>query len=117
MKAAIEETARRRSIQTAYNLEHNIEPLSIIKSLPKDLRIIYGLTESDEGLILTDLAERCKKAGVKKASDAEKLIIKKKKEMLKASSDLDFENAARLRDEISELKSIVMALLSGELSD
>ena len=117
MKAAIEETARRRSIQTAYNLEHNIEPLSIIKSLPKDLRIIYGLTESDEGLILTDLADRCKKAGVKKASDAEKLIIKKKKEMLKASSDLDFENAARLRDEISELKSIVMALLSGELSD
>ena len=117
MKAAIDETARRRSIQSAYNIKNGIEPLSIIKTLPKDLRIIYGLTESAETVVLTDLAERCKKAGVKKASDAEKLITKKKKEMLKASSALDFENAARLRDDINELKSILMTLLSGELGD
>jgi excinuclease UvrABC helicase subunit UvrB len=66
---------------------------------------------------VVDLSERCKKLGIKGTRDAEKLIDKKKKEMLKAAQALDFENAARLRDEIRELKSIVMSLMSEDLGE
>jgi excinuclease ABC subunit B len=117
MSLAMEETARRREIQKKYNLENNIEPLTIIKSLPEDLRVIYGLIDGQNLKEVVDLSERCKKLGIKGAKDAEKLIDKKKKEMLKAAQALDFENAARLRDEIRELKSIVMSLMSEDLGE
>ena len=117
MSLAMEETARRREIQKKYNLENNIEPLTIIKSLPEDLRVIYGLIDGQNLKEVVDLSERCKKLGIKGARDAEKFIDKKKKEMLKAAQALDFENAARLRDEIRELKSIVMSLMSEDLGE
>lgn len=117
MNLAMEETSRRREIQRKYNLENNIEPLTIIKSLPEDLRVIYGLVDGQNLEVVVDLSERCKKLGIKNVRDAEKSIDKKKKEMLKAAQALDFENAARLRDEIRELKSIVMSLMSEDLGE
>jgi excinuclease ABC subunit B len=117
MQLAMDETSRRRDIQKNYNLKNNIEPLTIIKSLPEDLRVIYGLIDGKNVEEAIDLSERCKKLGIRTPRDAEKLIDKKKKEMLKAAQALDFENAARLRDEVRELKSIVMSLMSEDLGE
>jgi len=112
MQAAIDETNRRRALQTEYNQVHGIVPATVIKSLPEDLRVIYGLVEGIETNALVDLSDRCKKLKIKSVADAEKRLSKNQKEMIKASQSLDFENAARLRDEIKELRSIIMGLMT-----
>ena len=52
MRVCLDETHRRRQIQIAYNEKHGITPQSIIKSIPEDLRKIYGIT-SDSDLLET----------------------------------------------------------------
>lgn len=108
MKGCIEETQRRRDLQLAYNKEHGITPQTIQKAVPEDMRKIYGM-ESDDSLTGPSAAE---KARALKAEDPKKLdalIRKKDKEMRKAASELEFEKAAQLRDEIRELKELLFA--------
>jgi excinuclease ABC subunit B len=101
MKAALEETSRRRAIQIAYNTEHGITPQSIVKGI------------SDIGEFLQAESKVPKKARrAKKKSDGpmsltelEKTIVDLEEEMLAAADDLRFEYAARLRDEIRDLRA------------
>lgn len=95
MKKAIDETARRREIQEAYNEKHHITPETIHKEI-RDL--IQGKETIDEA---TSLIQKGKKAD-KKAK--KKLIEDLEKEMKQAAKILDFERAMELRDIILELK-------------
>ena len=95
MKAAMDETQRRRSIQDAYNREHGIVPKTIIKGVREVLEISKTAEE--------DTIRGRKK---RKLSDAERAaeIEKLTKEMKEASKMLEFEYAAVLRDRIIELQ-------------
>ena len=95
MRKALDETARRREIQEAYNQEHHITPQTIHKEI-RDL--IQGKETDDEA---TALVQKGKKAD-KKAK--KKLIEDLEKEMKQAAKVLDFERAMELRDIIMELK-------------
>ena len=90
MRNAIEETERRRRVQTEYNEAHGIVPQTIIKSVHD---VIDLGKKSDK-----------KASGKMSAHDKEKLIAELTKEMRSASAKLEFEKAAYLRDRIKELK-------------
>ncbi len=94
MEAAIRETERRRSIQSAYNEKHGIVP----KSVKKDVRdlIEIGRREDKE-------KAKAKKMG---KTERERLIAELTKEMQQASAHLEFERAAYLRDRIKELRTV-----------
>lgn len=94
MRAAIEETGRRRRIQQKYNEEHGITPTTIKKAV-RDLIAISKAAVKAEGIEKD--AESMGKAELKK------LIKELEKKMFKASAELDFENAAVIRDKISML--------------
>ena len=108
MRACIEETDRRRTLQQAYNTEHGITPQTIIKSLPTDLRKLYGLDPESE--VQDQSVSSLTEAGVHSAEELAQLIAKKQKEMKKLAAALEFEQAAELRDEINKLKATLIAL-------
>ncbi len=88
MRRAIDETERRRKIQTAYNKEHGIVPKTIIKEVKNSIGITGKKSVADDI----------------KPSDIPQEIEKLKALMKVASSQLDFEKAIEIRDTISELK-------------
>jgi excinuclease ABC subunit B len=101
MRTALEETARRRAIQTAYNEEHGITPSTIQKGI------------SDIGEFLSLESKVPKGRGRRKRSQDEermspeevrRTMVELEEEMLAAADDLRFEYAAKLRDEIKTLK-------------
>jgi excinuclease ABC subunit B len=96
MKAAIEETQRRREIQEAYNKEHHITPTTIKKEIRE---AIHGQEVINEA---SSLIKKGKKAGKK----AKKVLVEDlEKQMKEAAKVLDFERAMELRDMIAELKN------------
>lgn len=96
MKAAIDETNRRRGIQEAYNTEHGITPTSIAKEIDEGLRAIIPDKDKDKKPKL-DLKKIPK--------DEYKTLIKDlTSQMELASANLEFEKAAELRDLIAEIK-------------
>ncbi|HOZ67843.1 MAG TPA: excinuclease ABC subunit UvrB [Chitinophagaceae bacterium] len=109
MRKTIDETIRRREKQVSYNIEHGITPRTIIKST-KDVFAqtsvldIKGYDPADpyaiapDGELVTVAAEE--QAEYKTIPQLEKALNKVKKEMEKAARDLDFMEAARLRDEM-----------------
>lgn len=97
MQKAMDETARRRSIQEKYNEEHGIVPKTIIKEI-RDLIAITKVAEEDTTYTLADYEDMSKE-------DRDTLIMKLEKEMRDAAKALDFETAATLRDTILELKA------------
>jgi excinuclease ABC subunit B len=107
MRACMEETDRRRAIQEAYNKEHGITPKTIMKSIPDNLRKIYGL-ESEAEQISSDKTATFADFGVKTPAEMEKLIAKKQKDMKKYAADLEFEKAASLRDEIAMMRDALL---------
>lgn len=96
MEKAISETNRRREIQMAYNIEHNITPTTIIKEIHDVIRGKETQKMAKEYLTKRQKFDR-------KAQ--EDLILSLEKEMHEAAKVLDFERAAELRDIILELKS------------
>ena len=93
MKAAMDETARRRKIQHAYNEEHGIVPKTIIKSV----RDLIEISSSS--------AERKGRNGIKMTkAEKEKEIARLEKQMKEAARMMEFEYAAVLRDQIIELR-------------
>jgi len=101
MEVAIGETDRRRTRQTAYNEEHGITPVSVIKGV-SDISTMM----SDAAAVPTK-GRRAAKAVAKKIAmpraDLEKLLTSLEAEMFEAADQLKFEYAAKLRDEIKEL--------------
>lgn len=96
MKAAIDETNRRRSIQEAYNKKHGITPHTVKKPIEE---VIHGKEAKEYA------AKYIKKKAKLAKKDKNKLIEDMQKEMREAAASLDFERAAELRDMIFELQA------------
>lgn len=112
MQRTIDETSRRREKQIVYNTEHGITPKTIKKSIEQIMRQTSVLdikgepanqyAIDDEGSLITRAAEP--EGGYKTIPQVEKSIAQIKKQMEKAARDLDFMEAARLRDEMFKLQ-------------
>ncbi len=96
MQFAIDTTNARREKQEAYNKEHGITPTTTIRTLDETLK----LEEYD------DLAWKKDKLEKMPAAERKKMMIELNKAMTKASRDLNFEEAIRLRDEIEKIKKL-----------
>jgi excinuclease ABC subunit B len=99
MRRAIDETRRRREKQTAYNLEHGIEPASIVKSLDSPLLAMSNLD------YLEPLEIR-KRPAPEDEEALSKRIAALEKQMRAAAKDLEFEKAAQIRDELRKLREL-----------
>ena len=107
MRAAIRETDRRRKIQLAYNKEHGITPETVQK----------GISDISDFLAMESRAaparrRRVQRDGevIKTPAELEKIIVELEEEMLAAADELRFEEAARIRDELKELRADLDAL-------
>jgi excinuclease ABC subunit B len=109
MRRAISETTRRRKKQIEYNLEHGIDPQTIRKKVVDILEMIRGRDADDaapargRGRGRSNQKSRVFDLDVPR-DELARLVQSLQDEMLDASRDLRFEEAARLRDEINELK-------------
>ena len=110
MKVAIEETNRRRAKQIAYNIEHGIDPAPLRKKIA-DITDLIVREDSDNEEFLTVAGKKLKDAAITKeafksipARDLADLIEQLSTQMHTAASELQFELAARLRDEVADLK-------------
>src|SRR5438477_2938157 len=100
MKRAIDETSRRRAIQTAYNEEHGITPESIVRPLDMTLAAIVAADYAD----LT-ASESEGMPEFKSQEEVDAYIGKLESDMREAAKRFEFEKAAKLRDTIKELKT------------
>ena len=110
MRAAMEETERRRAKQTAYNTEHGITPRSTRKSLESPLDALYVDTSSSSRGKGRGRASRQDDAVPLTAEDTAALVQRLEKEMREAARELEFERAAALRDRIRALRERLIAL-------
>ena len=106
IKGALDETNRRRVTQLAYNEEHGTTPLSIVKSV-SDIAEFLTLEQPHVP------SSRRRKGGAKveglSREELEKLTIELEEEMFVAAEELRFEYAAKLRDEIKDIRRELMA--------
>jgi excinuclease ABC subunit B len=110
MEKAISETNRRRQLQVAYNLEHDINPQTIRKAVSDILALLH--IGGDDSAPVPGKDRRRQKEREKVQSELRtlpqqeisRLIITLEQEMQEAAADLKFEYAARLRDEINDLR-------------
>ena len=102
MKAAIDETYRRRKIQNEYNVYHNINPQNVIREVGEDiLNLDYGISEKS-------FQEAKDKKVFTSKKDIEKEIKRLKKEIEMLSKELDFEKAIEKRDEMIKLNKLLL---------
>ena len=102
MRAAIDETNRRREIQQAYNEAHGITPQTIKKAV-RDLISISKAAEADD-------EEFKKEPESMDARELEKLAKELEKKMRQAAAELNFEEAAKLRDRMKEVKLMLLEI-------
>src|SRR6187397_157207 len=108
MQRALDEMVRRRSIQRAYNAEHGITPVSIIKSL-EEVRLSTHVADAR-----TERPDRAESRGGKKEKilDAHdpaqrgELMQQIERRMREAAANLEFEEAALLRDQLNDLRAM-----------
>ncbi|MEZ4560728.1 MAG: helicase-related protein, partial [Caldilineaceae bacterium] len=105
MEAAINETNRRREIQQRFNLENNIEPQSIVKSIRDLTDRVRVMAESKEEYAADGEAPPMDPLLLPK-SELAKMIKQIEAEMKEAAKALEFERAAALRDQLIELRQI-----------
>ena len=98
MRAAIDETDRRRAIQVAYNEEHGITPETIVKGISDIAEFLQSESKVPRS------RRRRQRANDMPPAEIEKTIVELEEEMLAAAEELRFEYAAKLRDEIRDLK-------------
>ncbi|RDI92837.1 excinuclease ABC subunit B [Thermosipho africanus Ob7] len=98
MKKAIDETNRRRKIQIEYNKKHGITPKTIIKPLDEEIFKQFMTDEDEEKEEIKTIFE------LKESLSIEEYIALLEEEMYKAASELRYEDAARLRDELFNIR-------------
>ena len=112
MQRAIDETDRRRTIQREYNIEHNITPVGVTKSID-EVRFITRVADARDEREARE-GERSSRGKDKKVAEAAAhygtndlpgLIAKLEQEMRDAAKNLDFESAARLRDQLFDIRA------------
>lgn len=117
MKKAMDETSRRRTIQTAYNTEHGITPATIKKKIKEGLGDIF---DGSVGAYKIKGEKDTTAERIQKFTDKPNKIqneIKKLKEKMKTlSSNLEFEEAAKVRDEVKRLQILELQIRDGDTS-
>ena len=105
MRKAIDETNRRRAIQVAFNATHGVDPQPLRKKIA-DITDLLSREDADTAALMQDSASSRKNSRIAGAPESElvTLIDELTKQMHQAAADLHFELAARLRDEVSDLK-------------
>ncbi|MCJ7592546.1 MAG: excinuclease ABC subunit UvrB [Woeseiaceae bacterium] len=106
MERALEETRRRRERQEAHNAEHGIKPESIVKKVTDIMESAYPSPDTEKRMVGEDQVPYDVLSPEQLISKADKL----EKQMLKAARDLEFEKAARLRDEIQRMRDFALGL-------
>jgi excinuclease ABC subunit B len=101
MRQAIDETNRRREIQVAYNVEHHIEPVSIVKSVRDLTDRLTRAAGIEEGMDIRGKASKLEQ------KELARLITEVEKQMKAAAKELAFEQAALLRDQVFELRAML----------
>jgi excinuclease ABC subunit B len=109
MKTAISETQRRRMIQEAYNTEHGIDPTTIRRRVHD---ILLAISEDPAKRATSPRKERRQRVARQEMpqEELERLLLELEEEMHQAAKDLRFEYAARLRDEVVDLRKELKAL-------
>ena len=104
MKRAIDETTRRRAKQEAYNQEHNISPVGITKAVYDITSRLINVApeEKDKPRSARELAAKMQQR------ELETLLAELEKQMKAAAAELEFERAAMLRDQIFELRAVII---------
>ncbi|QXB29027.1 excinuclease ABC subunit UvrB [Aeromonas sp. FDAARGOS 1405] len=105
MKVAIEETERRRALQHAYNLKHGITPKGLNKSVGDVMDMGGSRTVGKPGKGMRKAAEPQGEYHVRSANEIAKEIKRMEEQMFQHARDLEFEQAAALRDQIQQLRS------------
>lgn len=105
MKVAIEETERRRALQHAHNLKHGITPKGLNKSIGDVMDMGGSRTAGKPGKGMRKAAEPQGEYHVRSASEIAKEIKRMEEQMCQHARDLEFEQAAALRDQIQQLRS------------
>ena len=98
MQKAMDETARRREIQMAYNKEHGIVP----QTIKKEIRDLISITKANEAEVAEDTVDY----SAMNKKERQEAIKKLQKQMHEAAELLDFELAAQIRDMVLELRSM-----------
>ena len=99
MEAAIGETARRRTLQKAYNEAHGITPQSIVKQIDDVMSSVYERDYTTPPLV-SEFAEH-----FRTQAELDAHIARRQQEMREAAANLDFEKAAAIRDDIKRLRN------------
>ncbi|MHB8892560.1 MAG: helicase-related protein, partial [Candidatus Limnocylindrales bacterium] len=105
MRVAIDETNRRRAVQTRYNTDHGIEPQTIIKGIHD---INDRLRAVAENTVMYSSERRGRDLAAADKAEVERLVAKMEAEMKAAARQLEFERAAALRDEIQQIRLRVL---------
>ncbi len=105
MQRALDETNRRREIQSKYNEDHGIVPKSIVKKVHDVIRATLEVEEDEDDRLIVEPESMSKEELLKNISAL-------KDAMRKAAADLRFEEAAQLRDQIVEMKTALLELES-----
>jgi excinuclease ABC subunit B len=107
MRAAIDETNRRRAVQEAYNREHGIEPRTIIKGI-RDLNDQLRAVAESTVVYASEREARDARLSELDTKKVEQLVARMEAEMRAAAKELEFERAAALRDEIQQVRLRVL---------
>lgn len=118
MARAMSETKRRRGIQAEYNTKHGVTPQTIIKKIQGDLTEVYGYERVEQKIKgvtikISSQLEKYKDDPVGLRKEIDKLRAK----MKKLASALQFEDAAKVRDEIKRLELVELSIRDGEVDD
>jgi len=105
MKAAMDETARRRTLQTKFNQENGITPATVIKSIRSSIESEVKARKTVQEAVKANTQEM----------DQTELVKLLEEEMLQSAQNMEFERAAQLRDKINELKGAPVIKSGGDL--
>lgn len=115
MQKAINETERRRRIQSDYNLAHGITPTTVKKKIKEGLGDVFDGSVGVHPLGRESALSRLQEKFAKEPSQISLEIEKLKKKMKELSNQLEFEEAAKIRDEIKRLQIIELNVRTGDV--